>query len=119
MAKSPYDTDLDRNLANFQPLTPLSLLERAASVFPDQLAIVHGPLRRSYREFYARSRQLASALKQRGIGKDDTVSAVLANTPAMLECHYGVPMAGAVLNTINTRLAAALIAVLLDHRRAQ
>src|SRR3977135_2066170 len=107
-AKSPYDTDLDRNPANFQPLTPLTLLERAAAVFPDQLAIVHGPLRRSYREFYARTRKLASALSKLGIGRGDTVAAVLANTPAMLECHYGVPMAGAVLNTINTRLEAAL-----------
>ena len=118
-ARSPYDTDLDRNPANFQPLTPLTLLERAASVFPDQLAIVHGPLRRSYREFYARARQLASALTKRGIGRGDTVSAVLANTPAMLECHYGVPMAGAVLNTINTRLDAAVIAFQLDHGDAK
>ena len=117
--RSPYDTDLDRNPANFQPLTPLTLLERAASVFPDQLAIVHGPLRRSYREFYARSRKLASALAKRGIGRGDTVSAVLANTPAMLECHYGVPMAGAVLNTINTRLDAAVIAFQLDHGGAK
>src|SRR5678815_2210286 len=99
MSQSVYDTDLDRNPANFQPLTPLTLLERAASVFPDQIAIVHGPLRRSYAEFYARARKLASALAQRGIKRGDTVSAVLANTPAMLECHYGVPMAGAVLNT--------------------
>ena len=119
MAKSPYDADLDRNPANFQPLTPLTLLERAASVFPDQLAIVHGPLRRSYREFYARARKLASALAKRGIGRGDTVSAVLANTPAMLECHYGVPMAGAVLNTINTRLDAAVIAFQLDHGDAK
>ena len=119
MTKRPIDTDLDRNPANFQPLTPLTLLERAASVFPDQLAIVHGPLRRNYREFYARSRQLASALRKRGIGKGDTVSAVLANTPAMLECHYGVPMAGAVLNTINTRLDAAVIAFQLDHGEAK
>ena len=116
---TPYDTDLDRNPANFQPLTPLTLLERAASVFPDQLAIVHGPLRRSYREFYARTRKLASALRKRGIGRGDTVSAVLANTPAMLECHYGVPMAGAVLNTINTRLDAAIIAFQLDHGDAK
>src|SRR5712671_121121 len=115
MAKSLYDTDLDRNPANFQPLTPLTLLERAAAVFPDQLAVVHGPLRRSYREFYARARQLASALAKRGIGRGDTVSALLANTPAMLECHYGVPMAGAVLNTMNTRLDAAVIAFQLDH----
>ena len=71
---TPYETDLDRNPANFQPLTPLSFLERAASVFPDQVAIVHGPLRRSYRDFYARARRLASALRQRGIGRGDTVS---------------------------------------------
>src|SRR5882757_4691670 len=119
MSTSPYDTGLDRNPANFQPLTPLTLLERAASVFPDQLAIVHGPLRRSYAAFYARSRQLASALAKRGIGRGDTVSAVLANTPAMLECHYGVPMTGAVLNTINTRLDAAVVAFQLDHADAK
>jgi fatty-acyl-CoA synthase len=112
---SPYDTDLDRNAANFQPLTPLTLLERAASVFPDQLAVVHGRLRRNYSEFYARARTLAAALKRRGIGRGETVSVVLANTPAMLECHYGVPMAGAVLNTINTRLDAATIAFQFDH----
>jgi fatty-acyl-CoA synthase len=112
---TPYDTDLDRNPANFQPLTPLSFLERSASVFPDHTAVVHGPLRRSYAEFYARTRRLASALAQRGIGRGDTVSAVLANTPAMLECHYGVPMTGAVLNTINTRLDAAVIAFQFDH----
>jgi fatty-acyl-CoA synthase len=115
MAQSPYDTGLDRNPANFQPLTPLTLLERAAQVFPDQLAVVHGPLRRSYAEFYVRCRKLASALAKRGIGRGDTVSAVLANTPAMLECHYGVPMTGAVLNTINTRLDAAVIAFQFDH----
>ncbi len=115
MAQSPYDTGLDRNPANFQPLTPLSFLERSASVFPDQTAVIHGPLRRSYREFYARTRRLASALRQRGIGRGDTVSAVLANTPAMLECHYGVPMTGGVLNTINTRLDAAVIAFQFDH----
>jgi len=115
MSTSPYDTDLDRNPANFQPLTPLTLLERAASVFPEQLAIVHGPLRRNYKEFYARARKLASALVKRGIGRGDTVSVVLANTPAMLECHYGVPMTGGVLNTINTRLDAATVAFTFDH----
>src|SRR6202140_2826987 len=109
MAKTPYDTDLERNPANFQPLTPLGFLERAASVFPNHTAIIHGPLRRSYAEFYARTRRLASALAQRGIARGDTVSAVLANTPALLECHYGVPMSAAVLNTINTRLDAALV----------
>jgi fatty-acyl-CoA synthase len=116
---TPYDIDLDRNPANFQPLTPLTLLERAASVFPDRTAIVHGALRRSYAEFYRRARQLASALAQRGIKRGDTVSVLLANTPAMLECHYGVPMSGAVLNTINTRLDAPIIAFQLDHADAK
>src|SRR5262245_39411352 len=112
---TPYDTDLDRNPANFQPLTPLSFLERAAAVFPDRTAIIHGRLQRSYADFYARARRLASALAQRGIKRGDTVSVVLANAPAMLECHYGVPMTGAVLNTINTRLDAAIIAFQFDH----
>ncbi len=115
MATSPYDTDLDRNPANFQPLTPLSLLDRAAAVYPDHTAIVHGKLRRSYAHFYARTRRLASALKKRGIGRGDTVSVMLANTPAMLEAHYGVPMTGAVLNALNTRLDAAILAFTLDH----
>src|SRR5215218_10630564 len=112
---SPYDIHLDKNPANFQPLTPLTLLERAASVFPEQTAVIHGPLRRTYRELYARCRRLASALAARGIGRGDTVSVMLANTPAMLEAHYGVPMTGAVLNTLNTRLDAAIIAFSLDH----
>jgi fatty-acyl-CoA synthase len=112
---NPYNTDLDRNPANYQPLTPLQFLERAASVFPDHVAIIHGGLRRNYRDFYSRSRQLASALAKRGIGRGDTVSVMLANTPAMLECHYGVPMCGAVLNTMNTRLDAAIIAFQMDH----
>lgn len=112
---NPYCTDLDRNPANYQPLTPLTFLERAAGVFPEHTAIVHGALRRTYAEFYTRSRRLASALVQTGIGRGDTVSALLANTPAMLECHYGVPMCGAVLHSINTRLDAAIIAFQLDH----
>jgi len=116
MSANPYNIDLDRNPANFQPLTPLTFLERAASVFPDHIAIIHGPLRRSYGEFYARSRRLASALaQQHGIGRGDTVSVLLANTPAMLEAHYGVPMCGAVLHSINTRLDAGVIAFQLDH----
>ncbi|HXD43884.1 MAG TPA: acyl-CoA synthetase [Pseudolabrys sp.] len=115
MAKTAYDTDLDRNPANYQPLTPLGFLERAAAVFSNHTAIIHGPLRRSYREFYARSRRLASALAKRGIRRGDTVSVLLANTPAMLEAHYGVPMCKAVLNTLNTRLDAAIIAFSLDH----
>ena len=114
-----YDRDLDRNPANFQPLTPLTFLERSAAVFPEHPAVVHGPLRRSYRELYERTRRLASALAARGIDKGDTVAVMLANTPAMLECHYGVPMCGAVLNTLNTRLDAAVIAFSLDHGEAK
>src|SRR3569833_1737318 len=116
---TPYDVDLDRNPANFQPLTPLGFLERSASVFPGHTAIVHGPLRRSYAEFYARSRRLASALAKRGIKRGDTVAVMLANTPAMLECHYGVPMTKGVLNTLNTRLDAAILAFSLDHAKAK
>ena len=112
---SKYNTDLDRNPANYQPLTPLTFLERAASTFPEYPAIVHGELKRTYSQFYARSRQLASALTNHGIGKGDTVSVMLANTPAMLEAHYGVPMCGAVLHSMNTRLDAAVIAFQLDH----
>jgi fatty-acyl-CoA synthase len=116
---TPYDIDLGRNPANFQPLTPLTFLQRAAETFPDHTAIIHGPLRRSYREFYDRARRLASALAKRGIKRGDTVSVVLANTPAMLEAHYGVPMSGAVLNTINTRLDAAINAFTLDHAESK
>ncbi len=119
MAKTPYDIDLDRNPANYQPLTPLSFLERAAAVFPHHVAIIHGPLRRNYAEFYARSRRLASALTQRGITRGDTVAVMLANTPAMLECHYGVPMTQGALNTLNTRLDAPIIAFSLDHAEAK
>jgi fatty-acyl-CoA synthase len=114
-----YDIDLDKTPANYQPLTPLTFLERAAQVFPDRVAIIHGPLRRTYREFHARAQRLASALAKRGIKRGDTVAVMLANTPAMLECHYGVPMTGAVLNTLNTRLDAAIIAFSLDHGEAK
>ncbi|MBL8567836.1 MAG: acyl-CoA synthetase [Phreatobacter sp.] len=116
---SSYDTDLERNPANYQPLTPITFLERAARVFPDHTAVIHGRIRRSYAEFYARSRRLASALAKAGVGKNDTVAVICANTPAMLECHYGVPMCGGVLNTLNTRLDAAIIAFSLDHGEAR
>ena len=119
MAQSPYDTDLDRNPANFQPLTPLAFLQRCAEVFPDRTAVIHGAGKTPYRELYARARRLASALVKRGISRGDTVAVMLANTPAMLEAHYGVPMAGAVLNTLNTRLDAAIIAFTLDHGEAK
>jgi len=112
---TPYDTGLDRNAANYQPLTPLSFLARAATVYPDVTAIIHGGRSSTYREFYARAKKLASALARRGIKRGDTVSVMLANTPAMVEAHYGVPMTGAVLNTLNTRLDAAILAFTLDH----
>jgi fatty-acyl-CoA synthase len=116
---SAYDLDLDKNQANYQALTPITFLERAARVFPDHPAIIHGAIRRNYAEFYVRSRKLASALTKAGIGKNDTVAVLLANTPAMLECHYGVPMTGGVLNTLNTRLDAPIIAFSLDHGEAK
>ncbi|MFG1423235.1 acyl-CoA synthetase [Roseixanthobacter liquoris] len=116
---SIYDRDLDRTPANFQPLTPLGFLERAASVFPEHTAIIHGTLRRNYRDFYARARRLASALEKRGVGPNDTVAVMLPNVPAMLEAHYGVPMCGAVLNSLNTRLDAAILAFTLEHGEAK
>ncbi len=119
MTASAYDRDLDRNPANYQPLTPLTFLARAAAVFPNRVAIIHGDLRRSYRDFYSRSRRLASALTKAGLARNDTVSVMLGNTPAMLECHYGVPMMGAVLNTLNTRLDASILAFTLDHAEAR
>ena len=110
-----YDCDLDKNQANYQPLTPLTFLERAATVFPDHIAVIHGNLHITYAEFYARCRRFASVLALQGIGRGDTVSVMLANTPAMLEVHYAVPMCGAVLHSMNTRLDAKVIAFQLDH----
>ena len=114
-----YREGLERRPANFQPLTPLGFLARSAEVFPDRVAIIHGPQRTSYAEFYARARRLASAMRAAGIAPGQTVAALLLNTPPMLEAHYGVPMAGAVLNALNTRLDAAGIAFILGHGEAQ
>jgi fatty-acyl-CoA synthase len=119
MASGIYDVDLDRNPANYQPLTPLTFLERAADVHPDHVAIIHGRMRQTYAALRERSHRLGSALAARGIGRGDTVAVMLANTPAMIECHYGVPMCGAVLNTLNTRLDAATLAFILDHGEAK
>jgi fatty-acyl-CoA synthase len=119
MTLNPYTIDLDKNPANYQPLTPLKLLERAAAVYPDHPAVIHGSRRTSYREFYARCRRLASALAQRQVGPGDTVSVMLSNTPPMLEAHYGVAMTGAVLHSLNTRLDAAVIAFQLDHAQSR
>jgi fatty-acyl-CoA synthase len=118
-AGKPYETGLDRVPANFQPLTPLSFLERAAQVFPRHTAIIHGSQRIDYATFYSRSRRLASALSKLGVRKGDTVAVMLANTPPMLEAHYGIPMLGAVLNALNTRLDAAAIAFMLQHGGAK
>jgi fatty-acyl-CoA synthase len=112
---NPFEQNLDKNSANYQPLTPLSFLARTALAAPEHIAIIHGKTHVSYAEFYRRCRQLASALAARGIGPGDTVSVMLANTPAMLEAHFGVAMTGAVLHTINTRLDAAIVAFQLDH----
>jgi fatty-acyl-CoA synthase len=114
---SIFDRDLPRNEANFAPLSPLSFIERAAEVYPDRLAVVHGGLRRTWSQTCARCRQLASAL--RGIGKGDTVAVMLPNTPPMVEAHFGIPMSGAVLNALNTRLDPETIAFMLDHGEAR
>lgn len=116
---SIFDQDLPRNTANFAPISPLSFLERAADVYPQRVAVVHGPLRRTWAEVDARCRQLASALQRAGLGKGDTVAVMLPNVPAMVEAHFGVPMAGAVLNTLNTRLDPEAIAFMLDHGEAK
>lgn len=116
---NPFNQNLDQNPANHQPLTPLTFLERAASVFPDQVAIIHGDLRQNYLNLYTRSVKLSSALNKAGIKRGDTVSALLPNTPAMLECHYGVPMSGAILHSINTRLDAAVISFQLNHAESK
>lgn len=112
---SIYESGLAKNPANYEPLTPISFLERSASVYPDHIAMIHGDWRYSYSEFYGRCKRLASALAGRGIGVGDTVSVMAPNIPAVLESHFGVPMCGAVLNALNTRLDAKTIAFILDH----
>ena len=114
-----FQQGLGRAAANFAPLSPLGFLPRSASIYPDRVAMIHGARRIVYRDFDLRARRLASALARRGIGQGDTVSAVLPNVPAMLEAHFGVPMIGAVLNTINTRLDARTIAYILEHGEAK
>ncbi len=119
MATSPYDIGLAKTPANHQPLTPLSFLERAATVYPDRIAWVHGDQRMSYRGFAERCHRLASALAANGIARGDTVAVFAPNVPAILEAHYGVPLAGAVLNAINTRLDAATVRFILGHGEAK
>ncbi|WP_319567914.1 acyl-CoA synthetase [Cohaesibacter marisflavi] len=115
MTGKRFSTHLDQNPANYVPLSPVSFLERAATIYPEHTAWVHGAQRTSYKDFFRRCRQLAAALSARGIAQGDVVSVMLPNVPPMLEAHYGVPMIGAVLHTINTRLDAALIAFQLEH----
>ncbi|HET7593908.1 MAG TPA: acyl-CoA synthetase [Stellaceae bacterium] len=117
--RNPYTTDLDRNAANYVPLSPLSFIARSAAVFPDRLAVVHGERRYTWAESYARCRRLASALARRGIGKNDTVALMATNTPEAFEAHFGVAMTGAVLNALNIRLDAAMIGFILEHAEAK
>lgn len=107
---------MEKTQANFQPLTPIHFLERAASVYPDHLAVVHGDVRYDYAELYRRCRRLASALRGRGIGRGDTVSILAPNIPAILESHYGVPMASATLNTINPSVQDAAVVARPDEK---
>ena len=116
---SIYDSDLDRNAANSAPLSPVTFLRWAATVYPEKTAVVHGDRRYSYRQFAERCRRLASALRKNGVGKGDTVSIIATNVPALLEAHYAVPMLGAVLNPLNTRLDAGTIAFILGHGEAK
>jgi fatty-acyl-CoA synthase len=119
MASRIFDQDLPRTAANYAPLSPLTFLERAAAVFPQRTAVVHGPLRRSWGELHDRCRKLAHALVRRGLGRGDTVAVMLPNTPEMVEAHFGIPMAGCVLNALNTRLEAESIAFMLGHGEAR
>jgi fatty-acyl-CoA synthase len=115
-----YDAPhLRRSAANYAPLSPVSFLARAAAIYPDKTAIIHGSRRISYAEFYERCRRLADALRQRGIGPGDVVAIMAPNVPAMLEAHYGVAMASGVLNALNYRLDARSIAFILDHGGAK
>ena len=119
MANPAYLRGLDRNEANFVPLNPVTFLERAAAVHPGRLALVHGARRFTWAETYARCRRLASALARAGIERGDTVAVMAPNVPAIYEAHFGVPMLGAVLNTLNTRLDAETLAFMLRHGGAR
>ncbi|MDX9838705.1 MAG: acyl-CoA synthetase [Azoarcus sp.] len=119
VSNNPYEQGLDKNAANFVPLSPLSFIERSAYVYPDRVSVIHGARQFTWKQTYERCRRLASALTQHGIGKGDTVAVMLPNVPAMVEVHFGVPMTGAVLNTLNTRLDPEAIAFMLEHGEAK
>src|SRR5258706_1164871 len=116
---NPFEKDLDKNPANHAPLTPLGFIERTATIYPQRVAVIHGARRYTWQQTYARCRRLASALAKRGIGVGDAVAVMLANTPEMYECHFGVPMTGGVLNTLHNRLDAEAIAFMLEHGGAK
>jgi fatty-acyl-CoA synthase len=116
---NPYETDLDKNPANYVALSPLTFIVRAAAVYPKRTSVIHGTERYTWAESYARCRRLASALAGRGVGLGDTVAVMAANIPALFEAHFGVPMAGAVLNALNIRLDAETIAFILQHGEAK
>ena len=119
MNNNIFEQDLDKNEANYTPLSPLTFLERAASVYPENIAVVHGNVRNTWSQTYARCRQLASALRNRGIQPGDTVATMLPNIPAMYEAHFGIPMAGIILHALNCRLDAEVIAFMLQHGEAK
>ncbi|MFZ3209877.1 MAG: acyl-CoA synthetase [Terriglobales bacterium] len=116
---NPYQLDLDKNAANYVPLTPLTLIRRTAEVYPERTAVIHGSLKRTWKQTYERCVRLASALKRRGIGLGDTVSLMGPNIPETLECHFGIAMTGAVLNALNIRLDADAIAFMLQHSESK
>src|SRR5499427_6309243 len=116
---NPYEVGLDKNAANYVPLTPIGLLLRSAAVYPNRLAVVHGDRRHSWREALERCRRLASALAARGVGRGDTVALMAPNLPEAFEAHFGVPMVGAVLNALNIRLDPETIAFMLRHGEAK
>ncbi len=116
---SPFELGLDKNAANYVSLSPLSFLRRAAEVYPERVALAHGDRRQTWRQTYIRCRRLASALRRRGVGPGDTVAVIAPNVPAMFEAHYGIPMTGAVINTLNTRLDPGTVAFMLQHGEAK
>src|ERR1700722_9487434 len=116
---SMFDQDLDRRPANHVPLSPVSFLTRAARIYPNRVAVIHGERRFTYAQFLDRVRRLASALARAGVGKGDTVAIMAPNIPQMLEAHYAVPMLGAVLCSINIRLDAAAIGFILRHSESR
>ncbi len=116
---NPYNFGFDKNDANYVPLSPLTFLERSAFVYPERIAIIHGEQHYTWKQTYERCRRLASALMRRGVAPGDTVATMLPNVPAMYEAHFGVPMTGAVLNTLNTRMDAEAIAFMLQHGEAK